>query len=74
MEHTTVTLTREEVREAILSKRGEIERLAVRLRCSTSLISRVLQGKATSKRIYDACTGRAFRLLAQAGKSIEGAA
>ncbi len=65
METTTATLKRHEVRKAILSQRGLIASIAKELNVSSTLITQVLKGRATSKRIYDACESRALQILTE---------
>jgi hypothetical protein len=65
MQAAIATLKRHEVRRIILSRYGEIARLAVALKVSRTLVTQVLKGKATSRNVYDACYSRALQILAE---------
>ena len=62
-DHLKARLTREEIRDAIRSRRGEVAALARELKVSRASISLVLQGKSVSARIASTCEVRAREIL-----------
>lgn len=57
-------MKKSDVRQAILSRRGEVSRLASELGVVRNLVSQVLRGRAISARVYAACEHRAAEILA----------
>lgn len=55
-------LTREEIRDTFQANRGAAARLAEELGISATVMSHVLAGKMTSRRVFEAARARALEL------------
>lgn len=58
-------LRRPVVRQILLAHRGECRALAIKLGVQPKMVSMVLHGLTTSKRVMDACVARAHEIRQQ---------